>query len=186
MFRIEILGTTHARWSQAAFHVLSVSVWTFLFRQPPDYSLKVGYSRKLSAIYIILKISHIVLSSHLNRKVSLLALEEVVVGTEGVTKSIQLGCEMMGFLRPDKDLQWYNGSQLLPLEGANHSVIVKEGTPGAGQSGQNGTVHSRLSVLNINNPTVADSGVYSCKVRGTNTEATMSLTISKTSVEGKI
>lgn len=117
---------------------------------------------------------------------NLAALEEAIVGTESTTKSVQLGCEMTGYLRPDQDLEWYKGSHLLPQEGGSYSVIFKEGTPGAGQNGGNGTVHSRLSMLNINNPTVADSGVYRCRIRGTKAEATMSLAVSKTSVKGEV
>lgn len=117
---------------------------------------------------------------------NLVALEEVIVGAEDTTKSVQLGCEMTGYLRPDEDLAWYKGNYLLPLKGATYSVIFMEGTPGAGQNGENGTVHGRLSMLNINHPTVADSGVYRCKIRGTNTEATMSLAITKTSIKGEM
>ena len=118
--------------------------------------------------------------------VNLVALKEVVGGAEDTTKSVQLGCEMTGYLRPDEDLEWYKGSHLLPLKDATYSVSFMEGTPDAGQNGENGTVHGRLSVLNINNPTIADSGVYRCKIRGTKTEAIMSLAITKTSIKGEV
>ena len=116
---------------------------------------------------------------------NLIALEEDVVITEGSTRSVQLGCEMKGYLRPDKDLNWYKDGQLLPLDGVSHSVFVKEGSPGAGQNGKNRTVHSRISVLSINDPSVVNSGVYSCQIRGTKMEANMSLTVAKSSLVGK-
>ena len=115
----------------------------------------------------------------------LVALEEAVNATEGSTESVQLVCEMKGFLRPDEDLSWYKDGQHLSLNGTGYSAAVKNGTLGAGQIGENRTVHSRLFLLNINDPTVVDNGVYSCKIHGTDVEANMSLTISRSPVGGK-
>ena len=116
---------------------------------------------------------------------NLAALQGELTATEGATTSVELGCEMSGYLRPDEDLQWYRDNRLLLLKGARHSVSIKEGRMGAGQSGENTTVHSRLSVLNIHHPSVADSGVYSCRVRGTTAEALMSLAVTGSQVTGK-
>lgn len=93
---------------------------------------------------------------------------------------------MKGFLRPDEDLLWYKEHKLLiPTEGGIYSVIVKDGTPGAGQDGRNETVSSRLSVLSIEHPKVSDSGVYSCKIRGTDAEANILMTVNKLHIKGK-
>ena len=118
--------------------------------------------------------------------VSLVAVEDVILATEGATESVQLGCEMKGFLRPDEDLLWYKDHKLLiPTKGRSYSVAIKDGTPGAGQDGRNETVHSRLSVLVIKHPKVDDSGVYSCKVRGTDAEANIVMTVSKLHGKGE-
>ena len=101
-------------------------------------------------------------------------------------ESVQLGCEMKGFLRPDEDILWYKEHQLLaPTEGGIYSVAVKDGTPGAGQDGRNETVHSRLSVLSIKHPKASDSGVYSCKVRGTEAETNIFMTVNKPQIKGE-
>ena len=118
--------------------------------------------------------------------VSLDAVQDVMAVTEGSTESVQLGCEMKGFLRPDEDLLWYKEHQLLiPSEGGRYSVTIKDGTLGAGQDGRNETVHSRLSVLNIKHPTASDSGVFSCKVRGTEAKANIFMTVYKPQVKGE-
>ena len=117
--------------------------------------------------------------------VSLDAVEDVVFATEGATESVQLGCEMKGFLRPDEDLLWYKEHQLLSPGGDSYSMSVKDGTLGAGQDGRNETTYSRLSVLSIKHPRVGDGGVYSCKVRGTKAEANILMSVHKPQVKGK-
>ena len=118
--------------------------------------------------------------------VSLDAVEDVVLATEGATESVQLGCEMKGFLRPDEDLLWYKDHELLtPIKGRSYSIAIKDGTLGAGQDGRNETVHSRLSMLSIKHPKVDDSGVYSCKIRGTDAEANIVMTVSELHVKGE-
>lgn len=115
----------------------------------------------------------------------MVALEEVVTTTEGSMESVQLKCEMTGFLRPDEDMQWFKGDHLLQLKGDSYSVVFGEGTSGAGQDGGNKTVHGRLLVLDIKHPTVTDSGVYTCKIRGTEAEAKISLTVNESHEKGK-
>jgi hypothetical protein len=119
--------------------------------------------------------------------VSLDALEDIVLATEDATESVQLGCEMKGFLRPDEDLLWYKDHEPLipPTKGRSYSVAFKNGTPGTGQDGRNETVHSRLSVLTIKHPKVDDSGVYSCKVRGTEAEADIVMTVNELHIKGE-
>ena len=116
---------------------------------------------------------------------NLVAIQEELTATEGTTASVELGCEMSGYLRPDEDLQWYKDNHLLLLKGARHSVSIKDGMMGAGQNGGNETVHGRLSVLTIRRPIFADSGVYSCRVHGTTAEASMSLTVAAPQVTGE-
>ena len=130
-----------------------------------------------SVVYIILSLCI---------AVSLDAVENVVFATEGATESVQLGCEMKGFLRPDEDLLWYKGNtQLIPAEEGSYSAAVKDGTPGTGQDGRNETVSGRLSVLSIKHPKVGDSGVYSCKIRGTDAVANILMTVNKLDIEGE-
>lgn len=103
-------------------------------------------------------------------------LSPVRVATSA-TDLIQLGCEMSGFLRPDEDLLWYKGHQLLVptnRDDSRYSVAIKDGTLGAGQVGRNETVHSRLFILSIRQP---KNGVYTCKVRGTNAEGNILMTV---------
>ena len=93
---------------------------------------------------------------------------------------------MKGFLRPDEDLLWYKGNkQLIPAEEGRYAVAVKDSTPGAGQDGRNETVSGRLSVLSIKHPIVGDSGVYSCKIRGTDAVANIMMTVNKLDIEGE-
>lgn len=116
---------------------------------------------------------------------NLVAFQEDLAAEEGTTSSVELGCEMSGYLRPDEDIQWYKDDHPFSLKGVRHSFSIKEGTIGAGQNGGNETIHSRLSVLTIRRPTVADSGVYGCRVRGTTAETSMSLTVAAPQVTGE-
>ena len=143
------------------------------------------YAQCYTAIGVWYSVATSVIIS-LSIAVSLDAVEDIVLATEGATDSVQLGCEMKGFLRPDEDLLWYKEQKLLiPTEGGTYSVIVKDGTLGAGQDGRNETVASRLSVLSIKHPKVGNSGVYSCKVRGTDAEANILMMVNKPQIKGE-
>ena len=78
-----------------------------------------------------------------------------------VASSVQLSCDMAGYVPVQSDLQWYRNGMMLQnstkytilYQGGNRSAVLPSG-PGA----------SILSVLVINNPHVEDSGEYECRI----------------------
>ena len=78
---------------------------------------------------------------------------------------VKLSCEMSEYIRPDKDLQWFKGDQLI-TNGAKYTIMYENGS-GQGQIGGAKLGSSRLSTLTISEPQLIDSGSYTCAVRGT-------------------
>ena len=76
---------------------------------------------------------------------------------------VELCCEMQGYIRPDRDLQWLN----INLSDNRFTVEYRNGQPNAAQFGGDNLMHSRISVVKISNPTVTDSGWYVCALLGT-------------------
>ena len=78
-----------------------------------------------------------------------------------VASSVQLSCDMAGYVPGQSNLQWYRNGMMLQnstkytilYQGGNRSAVLPSG-PGA----------SILSVLVINNPRVEDSGEYECRI----------------------
>lgn len=91
----------------------------------------------------------------------------------------ELTCEMSLYLRPDEDLQWFKDGEL--INGTERHNISYSYVSGKGQSGGRTTGPSRLTKLTISEPQLADSGVYTCAIRGTDQSEDIQLTI----VQGK-
>ena len=78
-----------------------------------------------------------------------------------VASSVQLSCDMAGYVPGQSNLQWYRNGMMLQnstkytilYQGGNRSAVLPSG-PGA----------SILSVLVINNPHVEDSGEYESRI----------------------
>ena len=78
-----------------------------------------------------------------------------------VASSVQLSCDMAGYVPGQSNLHWYRNGIMLQnstkytilYQGGNRSAVLPSG-PGA----------SILSVLVITNPRVEGSGVYECKI----------------------
>ena len=88
---------------------------------------------------------------------------------------VELSCEMADFIRPDHDLQWWREDELVT---DNRTIVYyRDGQPHAAQNGGNETVHSRVSVLRISDPEVADSGTYICRIEGTDHSVYIQLTV---------
>jgi len=108
--------------------------------------------------------------------VQLEAVISAINATIGETPSLM--CEMNGFLRPDADLLWRRGEQVITNEG-RFSITYTEGIPGRGQNGGDGATHSRLSSLTISEVEFMDEGAYTCFIQGTEEVATVQLRVSE-------
>jgi len=86
---------------------------------------------------------------------------------------VELFCEMTDFIRSDEDLRWFKDNHMiLTVDGTNrYTVTYRDATPNAAQTGGNGKVPSRASVLAIANPSPSDSGSYSCRVEETSVQS---------------
>lgn len=81
---------------------------------------------------------------------------------------VELRCEMLDYIRPDEDLQWYDPDRQPIVSGTNRRTIVyQDGTPDTAQIGGDFLTSSRVAVLTISDPQVSDSGTYFCVVEGT-------------------
>ena len=90
---------------------------------------------------------------------------------------VELECEMTLYIRPDEDLQWFRGSEMI-VNGTNrYTISYRNGLAGAAQKGENVTIPGRVSVLTISNPQLSDSGTYNCRILGTEQSADIQLTV---------
>ena len=90
---------------------------------------------------------------------------------------VELQCEMTLYSRPDEDLQWFRGSEMI-VNGTNrYTISYHNGLAGAAQKGENVTIPGRVSVLAISNPQLSDSGTYTCRILGTEQSADVQLSL---------
>ena len=90
---------------------------------------------------------------------------------------VELACEMTLFVRPDEDLQWFRGSEMIVSGIGRYTVSYHNGRTGAAQNGGNVTIPGRVSVLTISNPQLSDSGTYTCRILGTEQTANVQLSV---------
>ena len=90
---------------------------------------------------------------------------------------VELGCEMTLFIRPDEDLQWFRGSEMIASATNRYTISYRNGSARAAQNGGNVTIPGRVSVLTISNPQLSDSGKYTCRILGTEQSADIQLTV---------
>ena len=101
---------------------------------------------------------------------------ETEVTTQDNATNISLSCEMSLYLRPDEDLQWFRGGELITGNTEKYTIIYNNGTPLMGQfEGVLGS--SRISTLVISEPQMSDSGTYTCAIRNTEHSQDIQLTI---------
>ena len=90
--------------------------------------------------------------------------------------SVQLSCDMAGYIPPSSHLQWYrNGSML--QNNSDYTILYRNGNrnallPGALEPGP-----SVVSVLVITDPQVQDTGEYQCVIVSLNISDTVQLTV---------
>jgi len=90
---------------------------------------------------------------------------------------VELQCEMTLYIRPDEDLQWFNGSMMISSGTNRRTISYHNGTADAAQNGGNAIIPGRVSVLTISNPQQSDSGTYSCRILGTEQSADIQLNV---------
>lgn len=79
---------------------------------------------------------------------------------------------MEDYIHPDAEFKWRKGDQMIERN-ATHTISYVTGLRGQAQNG--GTTNSRFSALTISNLRVADEGVYTCFVMGTQESADVQL-----------
>ena len=90
---------------------------------------------------------------------------------------VELQCEMTLYIRPDEDLQWFSGSMVISSGTNRRTISYHNGTADAAQNGGNAIIPGRVSVLTISNPQQSDSGMYSCRILGTEQSADIQLSV---------
>ncbi len=84
---------------------------------------------------------------------------------------------MAGYIYPDSSLQWSRmGDPIIGGASPRYEVGFRTGTRLA-QNGGEGIGRSRVSSLEIQEPELEDSGVYTCLIDGADTFAEISLTV---------
>ena len=87
--------------------------------------------------------------------------------------SVELTCEMSGFIRPDESLTWEGPDGRIIMSG--NSFLNNASSPEAAADGSDDLVPSRISTLVISNPVASDSGNYTCRVSDTLQSVTIEL-----------
>ena len=108
--------------------------------------------------------------------VILLATESIVTAHSNNTQ-VELECEMTLFIRPDEDLQWFRGSEMIVSETNRHTVSYHNGSAEVVANGNTFNISSLVSVLTISNPQLSDSGTYTCRILGTEQSADVQLSL---------
>ena len=90
---------------------------------------------------------------------------------------VELACEMTLYIRPDEDLQWFRGSEMIVNGTGRHTVSYRNGSVRAAQYGGDTLIPGRVSVLTISNPQQSDSGTYTCRILGTEQSANVQLSV---------
>ena len=96
---------------------------------------------------------------------------------------VSLSCEMFLYLRPDEDLQWFRGGQLITSGSGRHSITYTDGS-GLGQFGGDELGSSRVSTLVISQLQTSDSGTYTCAIRNTQHSQDLQLTVESNGTVG--
>eukprot|EP00731_Ephydatia_muelleri_P023954 Em0016g225a len=89
---------------------------------------------------------------------------------------VELSCEMSQYIHPDGDLWWYRGRKRLDITKSKYSIEYRHGTKLA-QNGGNDVTTSRVFVLTISRLTSSDSGVYTCRLFGTDQSGDVNLMV---------
>ena len=111
-----------------------------------------------------------------------LQTDETDVTASTNNASVDLRCTMTGYIRPINQLHWFMADTLLDDQTKRYSFSVESGEPDKAQSGQSHLGPSEIRVLTITDPQLSDSGMYLCRLQGTNESASVHLIIS----EGKL
>ena len=90
-----------------------------------------------------------------------------------IDNSVELTCEMSGFIRPDEFLTWVGPDGQTISSGISFSNNAS--SPQAAADGSALLVPSRISTLVISNPIASDSGNYTCRVSDTLQSVTIKL-----------
>ena len=113
-----------------------------------------------------------------------LTADERDVTTFDNATDVSLSCEMSLYLRPDEDLQWFRGEQLITASNDRYTVSYTNGTDDMGQFGGESPGPSRVSTLIISEPQTSDSGTYTCAIRNTEHSQDIQLTVQSAGKQG--
>ena len=110
------------------------------------------------------------------------ALQPTVTATEG-DPEVQLSCEMIEFTRPDEEQTWFRGNELITDTSA---ISFRNGTPNAAQNGGTTLTFGRVSTLTITDPTLSDSGLYTCILEEARAAAQILLEVTRPVIIGML
>ena len=103
-------------------------------------------------------------------------VSESSVTVNSSVSSVQLSCDMAGYIPPSSDLQWFrNGSML--QNNSDYTILYRNGNRNALSPGASGAGQSVVSVLVIADPQVHDTGEYQCVIVSLNISDTIQLTV---------
>ena len=106
----------------------------------------------------------------------ILTANATIVTAVDSDSNVKLRCEMSAYIRPDEQLQWFRDGQIIVSGENRRQISYVNGTMG-GQLRELRTGSSRVAVLTISNPVLADSGTYTCSVMGTTQTVDVSLQV---------
>ena len=113
-----------------------------------------------------------------------LTANETVVTVFDNSSSVELSCDMAGYIPENNALQWYRNNQLVSVS-SRVTVNYRDGLRYASR-GFNSVNRSVESVLKFSPPETDDSGIYECRINGYESleQQTIQLTVLSSFTEG--
>ena len=105
-----------------------------------------------------------------------LNVNEWSVTVNSNVSSVQLSCDMAGYIPPSSHLQWYRNGSILQ-NNSEYTILYRNGNRNAQLPGASVAGPSVVSVLVITDPQVQDTGEYQCVIVSLNISDTVQLTV---------
>lgn len=98
---------------------------------------------------------------------------------------VDFTCVMSGYILPDESVEWIGNTGLILENSEKLTINYGNGTQATAQNGGERRSLSRTSTLTVHQPTIHDSGEYSCAMIGAYQfiSLSMSLQVSDTNIK---